>query len=91
MNPAAQQRDALIKSLAHLEERRRAVADARGRLVDHAREQLDTTPRTIHIVEQHVDAGVGGGILGHRRLRTLLQERARLQDVVARHQPPNDP
>lgn len=82
MNAAQKQREELIQAMAKLEAQRRAHHEARARLVDHAKAQLDSMPRTVHMVGQHVEAGEGGGILAQRRLQTLLTERQRLEKIV---------
>ena len=58
------------------------VRTARQQLVARAQEQLDSIGPTIATLEHAVEAGKGG-ILCQRRLRTLLTERNRLEQVVA--------
>jgi len=82
-NPATQRRETMIGHMARLEAQRRPLGDALRQLLQKADEQLDSMGPTIHLVEQHVQAGLGGGILAQRRLRTLLAERARLIQVIA--------
>jgi len=78
-------KDTLIKVAAKLEAHKRGITKAKDKLVARANEQLDSMPETIASVERHVDAGIGGGIFGHRRHLTLLDERKRLQRITAPH------
>lgn len=81
-----EEHEALIKRLAALGGHKAEIAAAREQLAGRAREQRDSMPRTIRTVEDAVEGGGGGGILGHRRLRTLLNERGRLERVIASHE-----
>jgi hypothetical protein len=76
-------RDELAMRLAQLQAHRGPVQEARRKLIARTREQLDSMEGTIHTIEQHLEAGGAGGIYGHRRLRTLLKERERLQHILA--------
>lgn len=76
-------KDRLVENLARLGAHRKAIQEGRRQLLEHARGQLDTVTDAISAIEHGVDAGQGD-ILGQRRLRTLLQERERLQAVVRR-------
>ena len=62
-----------------------SITDSRRQLVHKARQQLDTLSPVIKEWETAVQAGRGGGHLAARRLRTTLDERARLEKVIARH------
>ncbi len=69
-----------------------SITDARRRIVHQAQKQLDTIIPTIAQWEKAVQAARGGGHLAYRRLRTLLDERTRLEAVVAKwgHLIPSD-
>lgn len=74
--------DQLLDAFVRLTGHRRSLETARHQVHDRAREQLDTMPEAIGTVEDHVRRDRAGGILGHRVHRTLLTERARLQNIV---------
>lgn len=79
------ERDDLEAAHLRLHAHRASLGEHRKTLVQRAEQQLDTIRRTIRIVEQHVAAGEGGGILAQRRLKALHVERARLSRFLARH------
>ena len=81
-------KDRLTAHLARLEATSRALAEHRDRLVGRAKEQAASTAEPIAKWSEHVDAQAGqpGAILGHRRLKTLLRERQRLQQIGDDHE-----
>lgn len=72
--------DKLIKSFAAVTERRKAIQGARKDLHGRSTEQLDSMPEAIHTASNYVASDIGG-VLGYRRLRGLIQERADLENV----------
>ena len=74
----------LVKHIARAGGHLHEVRGAREKLVQRAREQLDTMAPAIATLEAAVEAGQAD-ILGQRRLRTLLSERSRLAKVVEDH------
>lgn len=78
-------RGKLMKALTQLEGHKRAHDKAETELLDHASRQLDTLAPVHDTVVEHLEAGKGGGVYGHRYLRTLQTERHRLQNVLARN------
>lgn len=77
-----QHHSALLDAHVKLAGARRALADARRQLHEHAAKQLDSMPHAIRTIEDHVERDKAGGILGHRALRAKLTERGRLQNIV---------
>ena len=82
-------RDGLVSRIAKMGAHRQGVQGARDQLIARAKEQLDTMGPAIAAIEHAVDAGQGG-ILAQRRLRTLIKERDRLQQVIATDQERRD-
>lgn len=80
------QRKILTRQLAHLEALRKSNHAARKTVKDRAAKQLNSMPKTIKTVGDHVRRNKGGGILAFRRYRTLLTERRRLHGIVAAHE-----
>lgn len=80
-------RSLLIRQLARLQGVRKGINAGRKRLKDRAAEQSDSMPHAIDTVNAHLQRDKGGGILGFRRLRTLLTERRRLDGIVATRGP----
>jgi len=74
----------LVDAMASLQAKRQQIDSTREQAAQRAREQLDSMGPAIHTLEQHLQAGKGG-ILIHRRLRTMLTERRRLEEIVAEH------
>jgi len=58
-----------------------ALQGAREKLVQRAREQLDSMIPVVEAWEKKVEQGTAG-LHGQRRLKTLLQERDRLLRIV---------
>ena len=77
------QRAILTRQMAHLEGVRGSINEGRKKLKDRAAEQADSMPHAIHTVNEHLQRGKAGGILGFRRLRTLLTERRRLDGIAS--------
>lgn len=78
--------DALVTAHGRLHAHRSSLREHRATLIERAEQQLDSIVETIRVVEQHVQAGEGGGVLAQRRLKALLVERHRLARFVAAHQ-----
>jgi hypothetical protein len=75
----------LKEQFAKLEAHRRAIAEARRKVGKRAVEQHDSMHGVVDAWAKEVEEG-RGGILSHRRLRTLLTERSRLAAIVHRHE-----
>ena len=60
----------------------RSLDEVEDRAHLRAREQLATVPQALHVVEDHIEAGQAGGILGLRHHRMLNDEKARLMAIV---------
>lgn len=73
--------DALVQAMARLHAHKAEVRRGQDDLVAHAREQAATMPRAVHVAAGWPDAG----ILGHRRHRTLIVERRRLDQIGTDH------
>ena len=71
----------LLHQVARLGAARADIRTARASLIDRARAQLDSMPAAIQAAEAAVQSD-SAGILGQRRLRTLLVERTRLEKVI---------
>jgi len=79
-------KDELTKRLAKIHGHSVETRTMREALVARARKQLDSITPVIEQIEEHVEADRAGGILGHRRLKTLLHERKRLERLIARQE-----
>lgn len=73
----------LRRHAARLEGHARELDRVKGELHDKAREHHDTLLPVHDTVAEYVEAGKGGGVLGHRRLRQLQVERDRLARIDA--------
>lgn len=71
----------LAQTVAH----RDAITDAKRQLVRKTEDQLNSLLPVIKEWEAAVQAGRGGGVLAARRLRTLLDERQRLEAVLSKY------
>ena len=77
-----EERDQLIGHLGRLVAVRRQIADARRQIRERASEQAASIPDVQDHVEAHLARDQGGGPLGHRALRKLITERARLHQLL---------
>ena len=76
--------DKLKSAMATVVARQEQAKNVRERIHARSRAQLDSIHGVIEEVEDHVEAGQGGGVFGYRQLKTLLHERKRLEDVHER-------
>lgn len=74
-------RGKLVHQVARLGAARQEIQQSRKAIIQRAQEQLDSMADAIHAAEASVQADTAG-ILGQRRLRTLLTERSRLEHVI---------
>ncbi len=77
-------RERMIRAMAQLEGHRASIKEAHGKLHGRAHEQLDSMGPMVQTVHEHIEADRAGGVMGHRRLSTALNERERLERFVAR-------
>ena len=75
----------LKQHYARLEAHKRELHEARGRVSEHAVKMHDATHDAVDGWTDAVEEGKAG-ILGQRRLRTLLTERSRLAAVTHAHE-----
>lgn len=75
----------LVERLAKMGAHRHALGGAREQLIARAREQLDAIGPVIEEFSKAAEHDVGG-VYTQRRLRTLLDERERLQAVIAQQE-----
>jgi len=74
--------DRLVKKLAELRAHQAEVHQGQDDLAQRAKEQADTMPRAIQTAASYQDSA---GILAHRRHRTLITERRRLEKIGHDH------
>ena len=79
----------LVHQIARLGAERQGIQATRATVIARAREQLDSMPAAIQAAEDAVAADTAD-ILGQRRLRTLLQERSRLERVIGAYHKRHD-
>jgi len=77
-------RSELVGHLGKLEAHRGECKVFREKLLARAQAQLDSITPVIDEMAEHLKQGKGGGVIGHRRYKTLLVERNRLESVVGR-------
>lgn len=75
----------LVSQAARLGAARQGIRETRAQIIAKAKEQLDSMIPAIHAAEASVQAD-SAGILGQRRLRTLQEERIRLERLIGAHE-----
>jgi hypothetical protein len=79
----------LVRHLATLEAHKQGVSKAKKKLGDRAVEQYDSLGPALDTIAAGHEKDKGG-ILTHRRYRTMLTERSRLAAIVHPHEHLND-
>lgn len=75
----------VLAKLTELQAHRTGIDSAKKQLVERARDQYDTMPEAIDLVEQRHARDRAGGVLGQRVMRQLLSEREHLRRIVDDH------